>query len=355
MEKDILYPLRRLHGMMVDEKIRRREKKYYKKLLAEKKKRNPRTVYLVLTPEHTNLGDHAIASEEARMLRSLGIDYIEITGAKFYMWKSLRLMGIMNKTPIIISGGGNLGTLWFDVEQIMREVMKRNPKSPVFIMPNTIFYEDSDWGKEEFERSCRIYNAHEKLTIYAREKTSYNIMASAYRNVKLMPDMVLFRNECADGAVRKGCLLCLRNDVEKTITQENKTILEEQVRGLFGTSVAYTDTHAAKSVPVDRREAELALKFSEFRSAELVITDRLHGMIFCAITGTPCIVLDSKSPKVRGCYEWIKELPYIRFANNVSQIVEEYNKIPSGAHQYDNAHLQQYYEKLSEDILSIVS
>lgn len=353
MDKDILYPLRRLHGMMIDAKLRREQRRYHRDLLTEKKKHNPRTVYLVLTPEHTNLGDHAIASEEIRLLQHLGIDYIEITGAQLIKLKNQKLLGVMNKTPILINGGGNLGTLWFDVEQIMRDIVKANPKSPIFIMPNTIFYEDSDWGKDEFKRSLRLYNAHKKLTIYAREQVSYDTMKGLYRNVKLMPDMVLFRNECADGTDRKGCLLCLRNDLEKTIGQEERAILEEQVRGLFGDAWTNTDTHATKDVPIDRREAELEQKFSEFRSAELVITDRLHGMIFCAITGTPCIVLNSKSPKVRGCYEWIKDLPYIRFADSVSCVAQEYRKIPQATYRYHNEFAQPYYEKLLQDISSV--
>lgn len=353
MGKGLLYPLRRIHGMLADAKIRRREKANYKTGLAKRKAKNPRIVYLVLTPEHTNLGDHAIASEEIRLLQKLGIDYIEITGLELSKLKQQRLLGVMNKTPILINGGGNLGTLWFDVEQIMRDIVKSNPKSPVFILPNTIFYEDSDWGKEEFARSRKLYNAHKKLTIYARERTSYDAMNGFYRNVKLMPDMVLFRNECADDKDRKGCLLCLRNDLEKTIKPEERVVLEAQVHGLFGDGVANTDTHADRDVPIDQREVELERKFSQFRSAELVITDRLHGMIFCAITGTPCIVLNSKSPKVRGCYEWIKDLPYIRFADDVSCVAEEYKKIPKAAHQYDNGFAQFYYDQLSKDILSV--
>ncbi|MFB8735822.1 polysaccharide pyruvyl transferase family protein [Bacillus sp. SL00103] len=32
--------------------------------------------------------------------------------------------------------------------------------------------------------------------------------------------------------------------------------------------------------------------------AQVVVTDRLHGMIFCAITKTPCVVLRSFDHKV---------------------------------------------------------
>lgn len=82
--------------------------------------------------------------------------------------------------------------------------------------------------------------------------------------------------------------------------------------------------------------------------------NRVHGMIFCAITGTPCIVIDSKSSKVRGCYKWIRNLDYIRFADNVSQIVNEYYEIPKSIHKYDKSHLEHYYQELSDDILRIL-
>ena len=43
-------------------------------------------------------------------------------------------------------------------------------------------------------------------------------------------------------------------------------------------------------------------------------------MIFAAITETPCIVLNSLSHKIRGCYEWISNLDYIRFADSIDEV-----------------------------------
>lgn len=43
-------------------------------------------------------------------------------------------------------------------------------------------------------------------------------------------------------------------------------------------------------------------------------------MIFCAITATPCIAMDNLSGKVKGVYEWLKDLPYINFIENVENI-----------------------------------
>ena len=92
----------------------------------------------------------------------------------------------------------------------------------------------------------------------------------------------------------------------------------------------------------------------QFAHAELVITDRLHGMIFCAITGTPCIVINSKSPKVAGCYEWIKNLDYIRFAENAASIKDEYNKIPKGENIYDHSKLDPYFDELRNDLIRLI-
>lgn len=53
---------------------------------------------------------------------------------------------------------------------------------------------------------------------------------------------------------------------------------------------------------------------NDYRSAKIVITDRLHGMIFAAITGTPCIVLPNANHKISATYNtWLKQSNYIIF------------------------------------------
>src|SRR5699024_1734022 len=59
------------------------------------------------------------------------------------------------------------------------------------------------------------------------------------------------------------------------------------------------------------RKKYLERKFKEFSTSKLVVTDRLHGMIFSLITGTPCIAFDNISKKVSGVYEWFKDTGYI--------------------------------------------
>ncbi len=345
--KDFLYPLRRMHGYLNDAKLQYKKKKELKHRFKDK----PYTVFLLLTPEHDNLGDHGIAWAEEMFLNENEIQFIEITGRKLCELQKNGMLNLFNGFPILINGGGFLGTLWKESEDLLRNIMQANPKSSIMCLPNTIYYEDSIIGKEEFEKSKKIYNTHKKLYLYARENKSYSIMQRAYKNVKLVPDMVFSLNQCKQNTKRNGCLLCLRSDREKTRTDNQDETIRQQVTELFGDDITITDMIAPYQITPDQREQELEKKFDQFRKAELVITDRLHGMIFAAITGTPCIVIDSKSPKVRGCYEWIKDLDYIRFAENVSRITEEYHKISKCEHTYNNEHLQHYYQELADDII----
>lgn len=354
MNKDILYPLRKFHGWLHEYPLYRRKRKElqntYIPVLKEKLIQNPKSVFLVLTPEHGNLGDHAIASAEARMLSEMNINYIEITDVQLNKLTQCRLLNVMNGYPIIINGGGNMGTLWFDAELTHRRIIKSCSKSVIYIFPNTVYYEKTKWGNKEFDNSIKIYNKHKNLHIYARENVSYQMMKKAYKNVSLVPDIVLSLNESAIRCDRKGCLLCLRNDREKTLTDEQKAIIRIELQEIFGNSVYDTDMVVKGGIPVSRREFELHSKYVEFANSKLVVTDRLHGMIFAAITGTPCIVIGSKSHKVFGCYEWLKDLGYIRFIESITQIKEAYNSIPDKEYYYDNSYLQQYFDKLRSDV-----
>lgn len=316
--------------------------------------KNKKICFLILTPIHGNLGDHAIALSETLMLNKLGIKYYELSGHDLCYLQRIGKLNIMNGHTIIVNGGGNLGTLWFDVEKLFREIIQSNTRSKIILMPNTIYYEDSPFGEEELKHSIQIYNLHQNLYLFAREKASYFKMKEIYNHVELVPDMVLALEKQKPKENRCGCILCLRKDVERIITGEQKEELNNVVEGLFGKNVECVDTVANHNIPFEYREKELNCIWKQFRSSELIITDRLHGMIFAAITETPCIVLNSKSPKVRGCFEWIKDLGYIKFCEDFNDIPKIYKLISSINCKYDNSMLMPYYMRMEEVIKTVV-
>lgn len=316
------------------------------------KKKHREGLFLVFTPEHGNLGDHAIALSEEEMLRKLQLSYYEITDEMLKILDTYGFMGLMNGRVILITGGGNLGMLWPMVEKINRHIIQKNPDSHIFILPNSIYYNNDLDGKKDFEESIKIYNQHSKLFLYARERVSYDIMKKVYKNVKLVPDMVLALEKNNGESKRNGCLLCMRKDVEKTLQEEDMTHIMNIAEQIFENRVHQTDTVLPFAVLKTQRRAEVEKKLGEFCSAELVITDRLHGMIFCAITGTKCIVLNSKSPKVKGSYEWLKELSYVKFANSPEDIRKLYYEMESGT--YSNQVVLNIFDELERDITEAV-
>jgi pyruvyl transferase EpsI len=74
------------------------------------------------------------------------------------------------------------------------------------------------------------------------------------------------------------------------------------------------------SVNMENRARHVRDKLQEFASGRLVITDRLHGMLFAVITSTPCIAIDNCSHKVSGTYGWLKSIPFVQLVTDISEI-----------------------------------
>ena len=353
MSNDILYPLRCLHGRINEwwlTQIRRFALWKYITFPLGKK------VYLFGTPTHTNIGDSAIVLAEKRFLRSAGIEenrIIELTALQLCQDGKFLARYIGRRYLLCWHGGGNMGNQWIGEETLRRDVMACFSDNPTIIFPQTIYYTPDETGQLEQKRSIPIYNKKKNLTLVAREQTSCKIMEQLYpdKSLLLTPDIVLsatmetFGVEPGD---RDGVLLCMRSDAERSMTDEDRNTVEAALQEQ-GFSYWKTDMYCKETVTKENRSDQVREKMQEFVSAKLVITDRLHGMVFAAITGTPCIVFSNYNHKVQGTYEWIKYLPYIRFAETVED-VERYlpELLKMENCQYDNTPLMPYFEGLAQ-------
>ena len=75
-----------------------------------------------------------------------------------------------------------------------------------------------------------------------------------------------------------------------------------------------------QDISIKERENTLKKLWCQITEAELVITDRLHGVIFCAITGTRCIAISNYNHKVIGTLKWLRESKNIVYCESVSSI-----------------------------------
>lgn len=149
-------------------------------------------------------------------------------------------------------------------------------------------------------------------------------------------------------------MLLLRDDLERTLAPEQTRQILKECEKIFGTDIKISDIHGKEDIPREKREQKLKEKFEELGCRKLVITDRLHGMIFAALTETSCIVLDSKSPKVRGCYEWIRDLGYIAFVDSPEQIPSTYERLKNLTPQYNHNAICEKMKEMEADVLHII-
>ncbi|HEY8889937.1 MAG TPA: glycosyltransferase [Clostridium sp.] len=319
-------------------------------------------IFLIGTPHHGNLGDQAIVYAENKILEDNFKDHtiIEITTVDLMNHlKSLRV-NVKKDDVFALHGGGNLGDEYYWEEEGRRKIISEFKDNKIILFPQSIYFKDTENGKIEFDKTKMIYNKHKNLTLIAREGTSYNIMKKAFpnNNVILTPDIVMYLNKTYPIFERKGALLSLRKDREGVLSLKQKDEIRNMVESNFD-EIIITDTVAEfinnenqvleYMINVNQREKQLNKKWDQFKKAEVVITDRLHGMVFCAITSTPCIVIANYNHKVKDTYAWLKDLNYIKFVNDINEIpglIEELKNIEIKV--YDNSFAMKNYEKIIE-------
>ena len=289
---------------------------------------------LLNTPLHGNIGDHAIAVVEKEILSSMEISVLD------FPWENKYFDVLAKLTPkdkiILIHGGGYIGDLWQNEEKKLEKILKAFMHHRIIIMPQTAHFDlESEEGGAFFERAKQIFSEHPSLTVFLREKISYDFMKKHMPkvHVELVPDIVTMLQPDVK-VLRSGILVCLRNDKEKTMTDESRRLLIELLSKKCD-KITYTDMVESRGIGPEESKHRVQLKLREFAASELVVTDRLHGMIFAAVTETPCIVLNSQSHKIRGCYEWLIKLGYIRFLTDINRVPDVIEDVKAVKPFYD--------------------
>jgi pyruvyl transferase EpsI len=223
------------------------------------------------------------------------------------------------------------------------------------VLPQTVYFQEEQHQKESLE----AYRRHKgRILLFLRDRNSYEFYQEHLKDYvygKLMPDMVL-SVKWTTNTLREGILCCFRNDLEKVM----KLAIREKIQAWIDKQpedVRYTDTCIQVMDENDLSETRVLEKINEFSKAKLVITDRLHGMIFSAITGTPCICIDNISHKVSGGYEWLKGLSYVRMIRCAEELEEVFEALPvlmEQRNQFDYPYFEVFYKEMQKDIISFL-
>ena len=319
-------------------------------------------IYIIGAPLHGNLGDSAIALAQKIFIgKTISENRIKEIAKNEYREERKFIRRCINKRAMICChGGGNIGNQWYDEELFRYDLLSNFKNNKIVIFPQTIWFTHDASGDSALALSREKYNAGLDLTMIAREEQSYQCMLKNYNcsNILLTPDIVLsstIEDYGVSAQDRSGALLVFRNDPEKALQKETE---ESIIQLLENNRIAYkrTDTYSKEGLTKETRLKRVQEKLLEFLSSEIVFTDRVHGMIFAAITETPCIVFSNYNYKVSGTYEWIKHLPYISYIDQTDDIVSVFNKlIKMKSCKFDNNSIIEKFDCLLEVIKEYVN
>jgi pyruvyl transferase EpsI len=279
-------------------------------------------IVVALAADYGNLGDVAITYAQTRYLKSQFPEYevIDFPISKtFSEMKSLKKI-ITPRDIITIVGGGNTGDIYDDIEYCRQFIIQQFPLNKIISFPQTMDFSDTGVGRKALQKAVKVYRKHRDLTLSAREEASLKKYKEYFLKNKVVfsPDIVLSLNEELPKYEREDITLCLRGDGEKRIDKAQESLLVKNLKKKY--NIKYNDTHINKNnLSLEERELELNKIWTAFKKSKVVVTDRLHGMIFCAITKTPCIALDNSNHKISGVYNaWLKKVEFIK-------MIEEYD------------------------------
>ena len=280
---------------------------------------NRKRFFLFMLPEHGNLGDYAIAIAEKQFFEDYFPEYelIRVTTNEWLELKTYFMNNIKKSDVLFITGGGFIGDMWTSFD-ICRDILQSFPQNRKILLPNTLTYYDIQNRDIVREDLGQIFSDHHTYMFF-REKNSLKLCSDLGWGDRCycFPDMVLYLQHEKEKLERNGkVLLCFRVDAEK-VFQKNEAIKNIIVRN----EIQYTELDTHKYRYISEPEGELYVNdlLGEFQKYNLVITDRLHGMLLAYVSGTPCIAFDNSTHKLSGAYEWIKESPDVTCWENYDE------------------------------------
>lgn len=310
-------------------------------------------IILMGFPNHRNLGDQAIALAEEKFIRKHFPEYDFHSVPEGIMLKCVEKVrkACSDDDILVLHGGGNFGNQYMYIEESRRKILELFPNNPIILMPQSIYFSKDEKGEEELSKTIKCYNKHDKFTIVAREQISYDIIKDNFDvEVIQTPDIVMSLNKQNFEQDRNGIMYILRHDVEVVLDDSDRDKLI-QVGHKYFDDVKVTDMMYPEKINDHQREKVLDTFMSEIGKRKVVVTDRLHGMIFCAITGTPCVVFSNYNHKVKGSLKWLKHLNYIKFLDDISKTDEAIKELMEIKEtKYDNTEILANLDKIVNKI-----
>lgn len=285
---------------------------------------------LIDAPNYPNPGDSAIYLGQLACFRALGLPRPRFV-CDFRTYDRAEVAQRLGPSgTIMLTGGGSFGDLWPTAQALREEIVRSFPDNPIIQLPQSIHFERGD----ALRRARALLNRHPGLTLLVRDRRSLDIARNEFRAPSLLcPDMAFALGPLARPVpVERSVLWLLRTDKEalgdaSPIESEARVDwLDEPPMRLR--ALSYRLIGAWRRKPL-RRLARLGLTrlyaplaqrrlrrgLETLASAQVVITDRLHGHILSLLLGIPHVVLDNSYGKLSSFHDtWMTEVDDVHWA-----------------------------------------
>lgn len=282
-----------------------------------------RKVVIALAGFYQNLGDMALTYAQKHLIEETLPDFEVLLVPSTHTYSHMKaLKRVIGPEDIITTiGGGNMDDVYSSLENARQYVVRSFPKNPIISFPQTIAFSDTPRGRRALRRSARIYRRHPRLVVFGREPRSIELMKTGLSGtrVEMSPDIVLSLHDIhplrQPSRPRSGILLTIRDDKEAQLTPAERAEILRVAKSRTNDVVLKDTTDVAlKDCQPETYEKTLFDFWELLRERRVVITDRLHCMIFCVNTNTPVVVFSNSNHKIEGTYHsWLSGHPFVRY------------------------------------------
>lgn len=291
-----------------------------KRILPKENKK--RRIYLFGTPEHLNYGDVAIFAAEMNFFQKNLPNFEVITiPERLVIRKIFEVQEMIDTNDIVaLHGGGNMGDIWPFPDMIRQDVIRAfGDKYRLISFPQSVSYSKTTWADEAYQILKRCVD----ISVFARDSKSFSIMKKIFpENVKcfLVPDIVMSLSKISNITPKYDILFLMRKDREKLQNPYYDNIFN-YIQGKYRYKLSDTVGDIWYRIDENTALKRVDRKLRELQRSKLVVTDRLHGMIFSYVTGIPALVFDNNNHKIMNLYNtWFagQNEPIFLVGDNVS-------------------------------------
>lgn len=254
-------------------------------------------------PDYSNIGDSAIAAGQFAFWKRIGTQVKQVISGPGVQQRDLT-----GHTPVVLQGGGNLGSLYPPMQQLRLRVLLGLPEGvPIIQFPQSVFF-DNDVDRAAFQDAVASRKPEPRWGV--RDQNSYRTLSDLVPNVIRVPDAAHALGELPAPDATQPVFVLARQDAE-VAAADRPLLAQDWPTGGLPTRALHRVKYSGatpdalrvayrRTPDFWRRQAfsRLARGVKILSVGETVVTDRLHGMLLALQMGRRVVAIDNNNGKL---------------------------------------------------------